>query len=71
MEGLGSDNFKLAISKRNMADCLKYCPERQHKLIAVNVSTFATFVWGVLKPLLPKNTVSKLSVAGSEKNEIL
>lgn len=63
--GLGSDNFKLAITKRNMGDCLKFCPERQHKLIAVNVSAFANFVWGVLKPLLPKRTVSKLSIAGS------
>lgn len=71
MQGLGGDNFKLSITKRNMGDCLKFCPERQHKLIAVNVSTFANFVWGVLKPLLPKRTVAKLSLAGSERAEIL
>jgi hypothetical protein len=40
-------------------------------MIAVNVSTFATFVWGILKPLLPKRTISKLSITGSDKNEIL
>jgi hypothetical protein len=71
VQGLGSSNFKLAITKRNVGDCLKYCPERQHKLIAVNVSTFATFLWGALKPLLPKRTISKLSIAGCDKNEIL
>ena len=71
VEGLGTDHFKLEITKRNMGDSLRYCPERQYKLIAVNVGTFARIVWGVLKPLLPKRTVEKLCIAGSEKTEIL
>jgi hypothetical protein len=37
-------------------------------MIVVNVSTFANFLWGVLKPLLPKRTISKFSIVGSEKN---
>lgn len=69
--GLGASNFKLAITKRNVSDGLKYCPERQHKMIAVNVSSFAYFVWNFLQPLLPKRTVSKLSVVGTDKHEIL
>lgn len=71
VSNLGSSNFKLAVTKRNINDGVKYCPERQHKLIAVNVSSFAYFVWSFLQPLLPKRTVSKLSVVGTDKNEIL
>lgn len=71
VEGLGTDNFKLEISKRNMGDCLRFCPERQYKFIAVNIGTFARIVWGMLKPLLPKRTVEKLCIAGSDKAEIL
>jgi hypothetical protein len=37
-------------------------------MIVVNVSTFANLLWGVLKPLLPKRTISKLSIVGSEKH---
>ena len=71
VEGLSSENFKLAITKHNLADCLKYSPERQYRLIAVNVSSFAYFVWGILKPLLPKRTQQKITVAGSDRKEIV
>lgn len=54
-----------------MGDCLRYCPERQYKFIAVNIGTFARIVWGMLKPFLPKRTVEKLCMAGSDKAEIL
>jgi hypothetical protein len=40
-------------------------------MITVNVSTFGIFLWGILKPLLPKRTISKLSITGSDRNEIL
>jgi len=68
---LGSDNFKLAITKRNIADSLKYSPERQYKLIAVNVSIFAYTIWGVLKPLLPKKTLAKINIIGTDVKEIV
>jgi len=67
IEGLGADNFKLAISKRNVSDGLKYAPERQYKLFAVNLASFAYVVWSFLKPLLPKRTLSKISVLGSDR----
>lgn len=68
---LGSDNFKLAITKRNIADSLGYSPERQYKLITVNVSMFANAVWGILKPLLPKRTLSKINIIGTDPKEII
>jgi len=60
LNNLGSNNFKMAITKRNVADTLKYGPERQYALITVNVSTFAYTVWTIIKPLLPKKTLSKI-----------
>ncbi len=57
---LSSKNFKLAVTKRNVSDSLKYGPERQHALITVNVSTFAYTAWTFIKPLLPKKTLHKI-----------
>lgn len=36
-------------------------------MIVVNVSTFANFAWGFIKPLLPKKTLSKLNIVGNDK----
>lgn len=60
LNNLGTNNFKLAITKRNVADSLKYGPERQLALITVNVSTFAYTAWNFIKPLLPKKTLHKI-----------
>lgn len=57
---LGSKNMKLAITKRNVSDSLKYGPERQHGLIIVHASTFAYTAWTFIKPLLPKKTLHKI-----------
>lgn len=57
---LGTRNFKLAITKRNVGDSLKYGPERQHALIIVHASTFAYTAWTFIKPLLPKKTLHKI-----------
>jgi hypothetical protein len=32
-EGLGFSNFKFSLTKKNLDGLLKYCPERQSKLI--------------------------------------
>ena len=71
LEGLSSENFKLSITKRNVGDSLKYSPERQYKMHIVNASTFANLIWKVLKPLLPKRTIKKLNIIGSDRKEIL
>jgi len=67
LEGLSSANFKLSMTKRNIADSLKYSAERQYKLVAVNVATFAYTCWAFLKPLLPKKTLHKINVLGTDK----
>lgn len=54
-----------------MNDSLTYSPERQSKLLVVNASTFANFVWSITKPLLPKKTVAKFNMVGSNKDDIL
>lgn len=50
---------------------MKYCPERQLKLIAVNASTFAQYCWYFIRPLLPSNTLHKINIAGNKCEEIL
>lgn len=57
---VGSENFKLAITKRNISDCLKYGPEKQYKLFALNAGMFVNYCWKFIKPLLPKRTHSKI-----------
>lgn len=71
LANLSSSNFKFAVTKRNVADSLKYSPERQYKLIAVNVSAFAYTIWRFIQPLLPKKTLSKISIIGTDKKEIV
>jgi hypothetical protein len=70
VEGLGANNFKFSVTKRNILDSLNYCPERQYKMIGVNVSTFAMYWWRICSPLLPKNTLEKISIAGSDTTDI-
>jgi len=64
LTNLSSDNFKLSITKQNLNDGLKYCPERQFKFIAFNLAGFATAVWKLLKHLLPKRSLNKISIVG-------
>ncbi len=67
LSNLSTNNFKFSVTKRNLSDSLKYSPERQHKLIAVNVSAFAYTCWRFIQPLLPKKTLSKISIIGTNK----
>lgn len=67
---IGIDNFKVATTRRNMEDNLKYSPERQHKIIAINVGNFALYWWRLMRPLLPKRSQNKIVIAGSEKEAI-
>lgn len=60
LSNLGSNNFKLAITKRNLSDSLNYGPERQHGLVIVNASSFAYTAWMFIKPLMPKKTLHKI-----------
>lgn len=71
LENLGAKNFKLAITKRNVGDSLKYGPERQLGLTAINVSSFAYPIWTFIKPLLPKKTLSKIEIIGNNKKDIV
>lgn len=68
---LSMANFKMAVTKRNIAESLKYSPERQYKLIAINITSFAYYCWMFIQPLLPKHTLSKITIVGTNKNEIL
>lgn len=67
LDGLCSDNFKLSITKQNIHDGLKYCPERQFKLLAFNVGKFALFAWALFKHLLPAKTLNKISIMGEDR----
>lgn len=60
LSNLSSNNFKLAITKRNLSDSLNYGPERQHGLVIVNASSFAYTAWMFIKPLMPKKTLHKI-----------
>lgn len=71
LDNLGSANFKLSITKQNISDGLKYSPERQLKIIVFNASGFASGLWSILKHLLPKRTLCKINILGTDKNEIL
>ena len=71
LTNLSSDNFKLSITKQNVNDGLKFCPERQFKFIAFNLAGFANALWKLFKHLLPKHTLSKINIVGKDKNEIL
>lgn len=37
----------------------------------MNVGLFAYSVWKILQPLLPKSTLNKISIVGTEKKEIV
>ena len=67
LEGLSSDNFKLAITKQNIHDGLTYCPERQYKFIALKVAGFASALWKMFKHLLPKKTLHKINIVGHDQ----
>ena len=69
--GTNSDHFKFVISKRNISDCLKYGPERQYKLFAINVGTFVNYIWKLIKPLLPKRTHEKMIISGNTQEQNL
>jgi hypothetical protein len=60
LSNLSSNNFKLAITKRNLSDSLNYGPERQHGLLVVHAGGFAYTAWVFIKPLLPKKTLHKI-----------
>lgn len=68
---LGSKNFKIAITKRNVSDSLKFGPERQLGLMIVNAGTFAYTAWTFIKPLLPKKTLHKIEICGHNKKQIV
>ena len=40
-------------------------------MITVNVSTFAYTAWTFIKPLLPKKTLHKIEIVGSNKKDII
>lgn len=71
LEGLSTSNYKFAITKQNVNDGLKYCPERQYKFLALNVGSFAMTLWYVFKNVLPAKTLTKINIIGQDKTEIL
>lgn len=71
LQDLSTNNYKLAITKQNIHDGLKYCPERQYKFLAINVGSFAKTLWMVFKNVLPAKTLSKINIMGQDKAEIL
>lgn len=40
-------------------------------MIGVNVSSFALYWWKLVSPLLPKNTLEKITIAGNDREDIL
>lgn len=65
------EHFKFSVTKKNISDCLKYGPQRQYKLIAINGGAFPHYCWKLIKPLLPKRTHEKVVVPGTTKEQIL
>ena len=70
LENIGANNFKLAVTRRNISDGSTYCAERQYKFFAVNVNMFAYYCWKFIKPMLPKKTVEKIFIGGNDMKEI-
>lgn len=68
--GLSMKNFKLAVTRRNMQDADEYNAERQYKIIAVNVASFAVYWWHLVKSFVPKNVVRTVSMLGDSVAEI-
>ena len=66
LQDVGADHFKVAVTRRNIADGETYCAERQYKFFAVNVKMFAYYCWRFIKPLLPKRTVTKIFIGGND-----
>ena len=71
VQNLCSDNFKLAITKRNIHEGTHYCPERQNKLIAFNVGPWGSSLWKLFKFLIPKRTIGKINLLSEDKNQIM
>lgn len=65
-----SDNYKLSITKRNLIDALKYCSERQYRLISVNTDNLTYYIYRLIKHLIPKKSQNKILAVGTEKKEI-
>lgn len=61
-----SENYKLTLTKRNLMDGLKYCAERQHRLIAVNADSIAVYVYKLIRPMIPKRSQDKIIAIGSD-----
>lgn len=69
-EGISSANFDFSITKRNLNDLLRLCPERQFKMIGVHVGHFGYLCWNFIKPILPKRTQEKIVVASDDPREM-
>lgn len=67
VENLGTKNLKLSLTKKNVESLLKYCPERQSRLIGINANWFAATIWAMVKPMIPKKTLEKIQVFGCNK----
>lgn len=70
LDGIGTSNFKLAVTRKNIQDGSIYCVERQYKFFAVKVNLFAYYCWKFIKPMLPKKTVEKIFIGGNDLKEI-
>ncbi len=63
-------NFKLKITKKNIADSLRLSPERQYKFMAINIGNMAKYAWTLIKNLVPKKTLYKVNLVGNNPKDI-
>ena len=71
LDQITTENFKVAITRRNIADGAQYCPERQYKFFAINVQWFTYTIWTLIKPMLGKKAADSISVGGNNQKEIV
>ena len=69
VSNLSMESFKLQVTRRNISDNLKYGPERQVKLYAMNAGNTAYFCWKLIKPLLPHKTHDKVMITSTNIQE--
>jgi len=68
--GFCTDNFKYSIAKGFSEVSNLYFPERQYKLILFGINSFGEWIYKIIRPILPEFILQKISIFGSEPEDL-
>jgi hypothetical protein len=72
VDGVGMFSFNGVVDLvKRFGKGSKHYPERIVHIDDVNNTSFAMFIWPIIKPWIPKHTAAKLRVAGRDYHQIL